>query len=42
MAATLGVSPETIRNHVRAILRALRVHSRLEAVAEAHRRGLVA
>jgi DNA-binding CsgD family transcriptional regulator len=41
MADTLGVSPETVRNHVRAILRRLDVHSRLEAVVEAHERRLV-
>jgi PAS domain S-box-containing protein len=41
MTAQLGVSRETIRNHVRAILRVLGVHSRLEAVAEARRRGLI-
>jgi DNA-binding NarL/FixJ family response regulator len=28
---------ETVRNHIRGILRALGVHSRLEAVAVAHR-----
>jgi DNA-binding CsgD family transcriptional regulator len=41
MADELGVAPDTIRNHVRAILRRLGVHSRLEAVIEAHRRQLV-
>jgi DNA-binding CsgD family transcriptional regulator len=41
MAGELGVARETVRNHVRAILKALRVHSRLEAVVEGHRRGLV-
>ena len=37
MAEDLHLSVETVRNHVRAILRALGVHSRLEAVAVAHR-----
>lgn len=41
MAEELGVAPDTIRNHVRAILRRLNVHSRLEAVVEAHERRLV-
>lgn len=36
-----NLSPETVRNHVRAVLRELHVHSRLEAVAEARRRGLI-
>ena len=41
IARRLHLSKETVRNHVRAILRALRAHSRLEAVAMALRRGLV-
>jgi DNA-binding CsgD family transcriptional regulator len=41
MADELGVATDTIRNHVRAILRRLGVHSRLEAVIEAHERHLV-
>jgi DNA-binding CsgD family transcriptional regulator len=41
MADELGVAQDTIRNHVRAILRRLGVHSRLEAVIEASRRQLV-
>jgi DNA-binding CsgD family transcriptional regulator len=41
MADELGVAHDTIRNHVRAILRRLGVHSRLEAVIEAHQRGFV-
>jgi DNA-binding CsgD family transcriptional regulator len=41
IAQRLGISIETVRNHIRAILRALGVHSRLQAVAEARKRGLV-
>ena len=41
IAASLGIARETVRNHVRGLMRSLRVHSRLEAVAEARRRGLV-
>ena len=42
IAHRLGISIETVRNHIRAILRALGVHSRLQAVAEARKRGIVA
>ena len=41
IAAMLHLSKETVRNHIRHILRALGVHSRLEAVALAHRGGLL-
>jgi PAS domain S-box-containing protein len=41
IAAMLHLSKETVRNHVRNILRALGAHSRLEAVAIAYRRGLL-
>ena len=41
IADRLGIQRETVRNHVRGILRALRVHSRLEAVAAARQRGLL-
>jgi PAS domain S-box-containing protein len=41
IAQELHLSPETVRNHVRHILRALGVHSRLEAVALARREHLV-
>jgi len=41
IAASLSVARETVRNHVRGVLRTLRVHSRLEAVVEARRRGLL-
>jgi PAS domain S-box-containing protein len=42
IAAELQLSIETVRNHIRHILRALGVHSRLEAVAVARRQELVA
>lgn len=41
MAGELGVARETARNHVRAVLHALGVHSRLEAIIAAHERGIV-
>lgn len=41
VANELSVAPETVRNHVRGILHALGVHSRLAAIAEARRRGFV-
>ena len=41
IAASLGLAHETVRNHVRRLLRTLQVHSRLEAVVEARRRGLI-
>jgi len=41
IAGMLHLSRETVRNHVRHILRALGAHSRLEAVAIAHREGLL-
>ena len=41
IAAELRLSQETVRNHVRHVLRALGVHSRLEAVAVAHREHLI-
>jgi PAS domain S-box-containing protein len=40
-AARLRVSPATVRNHVQNLLGKLGVHSRLEAVARAHRTGLL-
>jgi DNA-binding CsgD family transcriptional regulator len=42
IAERLGIEVETVRNHIRAVLRALGVHSRLEAVAAAHRLQLFA
>jgi PAS domain S-box-containing protein len=41
IATMLHLSRETVRNHVRSILRALGAHSRLEAVAIAHQEGLL-
>jgi PAS domain S-box-containing protein len=41
IADALGISRDTVRNHVRGILRSLGVHSRLEAVVDARRRGLL-
>jgi DNA-binding CsgD family transcriptional regulator len=40
-AERLGVAAETARNHIRAILRRLEVHTRLEAVVAARRHGLL-
>jgi len=37
IASAIGLSLETVRNHSRAILRVLQVHSRLEAVVQARR-----
>ena len=42
IARELHLSLETVRNHVRGVLRALGVHSRLEAVAVARQEHLVA
>jgi len=41
IAASLQLSRQTIRNYVRDLLRALGAHSRIEAVAEGRRRGLI-
>ena len=41
IAEELHLSVETVRNHVRRVLQALNVHSRLEAVALAHHGDLV-
>ena len=41
IATKMGISEETVRNHVRGVFKALRVHSRLEAVAKAHTEGLL-
>lgn len=42
MARTLGVSPETVKGHMRSIFKKLGVATRAEAVAEALRRGELA
>jgi PAS domain S-box-containing protein len=42
IAERLHLSVETVRNHIRGVMRALDVHSRLEAVAVARREHLVA
>jgi PAS domain S-box-containing protein len=41
IAETLGLARETVRNHVRGLLRALGVRSRVAAIAEAKRLGLI-
>lgn len=41
IARTLGISIETVRNHVRGLMGRLGVHSRLEAVIRGHQLGLV-
>jgi PAS domain S-box-containing protein len=42
IASMLHLSKETVRNHIRHVLRELGAHSRLEAVARAHDLGLLA
>ena len=42
IARELTLSSETVRNHLRNLLRALRAHSRVEAIATAQRLGLLA
>lgn len=42
IAEELHLSTETVRNHIRAVLRALGAHSRLEAVALARQEHLIA
>jgi DNA-binding NarL/FixJ family response regulator len=41
IAAELGISEDTVKQHVSRILQKLRVHDRAQATAEAIRRGLV-
>ena len=41
IAARLGLSLPTVRNHIAAVLHRLDCHSQLEAVATARRRGLI-
>jgi DNA-binding NarL/FixJ family response regulator len=40
IADELHLSPETVRNHIRGLMKALDVHSRLEAVALARHEHL--
>jgi DNA-binding NarL/FixJ family response regulator len=41
IAESLRLSRETVRNHIRGLLRGLRVNSRIAALVEGRRRGLV-
>jgi DNA-binding NarL/FixJ family response regulator len=41
MARRLGIAPHTVEWHVRHVIEKLEVHSRLQAVIEAARRGLI-
>jgi PAS domain S-box-containing protein len=41
IAAELHLSTDTVRNHIRRLLRALNAHSRIEALAIAHRDGVL-
>jgi DNA-binding CsgD family transcriptional regulator len=41
IATMLGLAEETVRNHIRQLLRRLGVHTRLAAVAHARREGLI-
>jgi DNA-binding CsgD family transcriptional regulator len=41
IAESLGLSRETVRNHIRAVLSALRVNSRIGPLVEGRRRGLI-
>jgi DNA-binding NarL/FixJ family response regulator len=41
IANELKLSIETVRNHVRLMMRALGAHSRIEALAVAHREGIL-
>jgi DNA-binding CsgD family transcriptional regulator len=41
MAEQMGLSPETVRNHIKRIMTALEARSRVEAVAKARRGGLI-
>ncbi len=41
IAEELHLSTDTVRNHVRRLLRALDAHSRIEALAVAHREGIL-
>jgi PAS domain S-box-containing protein len=41
MAEELGISPATVRNHVRNVMRKMQAHTRLEAVLHAIRNGII-
>jgi len=41
IAAELHLSVDTVRNHIRRMLKTLGVHSRIEALAVAHREGIL-
>jgi DNA-binding CsgD family transcriptional regulator len=41
MAETMGISTETVRNHVKRVLKTLDARSRLEAVAKGRRAGVI-
>ena len=41
MAQQMGISTETVRNHVKRVLRSLDARSRIEAVAKGRRAGLI-
>ena len=41
IAEQLGISEQTVRNHIRDLLRRIGAHSRLEAVVEGRERGLI-
>ena len=42
IAKELTLSTDTVRNHLRGVFRELHVHTRIEAIATAHRLGLLA
>jgi DNA-binding CsgD family transcriptional regulator len=41
MAQRMGISKETVRNHVKGVLRSLGARSRVEAVAKGRSVGLI-
>jgi DNA-binding CsgD family transcriptional regulator len=41
IAEQMGISPETVRNHIKGLLGELQVGSRLEAVLTGYRLGLL-
>jgi DNA-binding CsgD family transcriptional regulator len=41
MAQRLGIAPHTVEWHVKHVIEKLRVHSKLQAVIEAARKGLI-